>query len=133
MLSRSSIFFLLGAIFVATTNAACPDVPDNGCSICGENKCIDSDKKDEIFSFPGQPAVPCSLLQTAGEMGLIPLDQCSQLPSLIDVCNCLDNGMKEAVFPPAMKGNTLDVSTAANARSLVVSAAGAVLLGLYLN
>mmetsp|Transcript_5040 Transcript_5040/g.7284 ORF Transcript_5040/g.7284 Transcript_5040/m.7284 type:complete len:393 (-) Transcript_5040:182-1360(-) len=66
--------------------AGCPEIPPGGCSVCGEGKCIG--KPDEIFAFPGQPVVSCGELQVAGLDKLIPLKECSLLPTLIDACEC---------------------------------------------
>jgi hypothetical protein len=63
-------------------------VNGQGCSVCGDGKEVG--KPEAIFAFPGQPAVPCADLQTAGESGLIPLDQCGFLPPLITACECKD-------------------------------------------
>jgi len=71
-------FFLLSSIAVA--------VNSQGCSICGDGKQVTL--PDAIFIFPGQPAVPCGLLQTAGESGQIPLAQCGMVASLIPMCEC---------------------------------------------
>ena len=75
------------APIVPTPPGACPKIPpEGGCSICGAGSCISD--QDAIFEFPGQPAVPCSLLQEGGYTGQISLDQCSFLPPLIGVCEC---------------------------------------------
>jgi Leucine-rich repeat (LRR) protein len=72
---------------VLINSDSCPSIPDNGCSICGDNRCIT--QPDTIFKFPGQPEVRCGALQDAGETGLVPLDQCRFLPGLIDdICGC---------------------------------------------
>lgn len=67
--------------------SSCPEVPSNGCSVCGEGKCISN--LDAIFESPGQPSVSCSLLQTAGYAGLVPLDECGMLPPFLGVCECV--------------------------------------------
>eukprot|EP00548_Thalassiothrix_antarctica_P006610 CAMPEP_0194131662 /NCGR_PEP_ID=MMETSP0152-20130528/2387_1 /TAXON_ID=1049557 /ORGANISM="Thalassiothrix antarctica, Strain L6-D1" /LENGTH=547 /DNA_ID=CAMNT_0038826519 /DNA_START=25 /DNA_END=1668 /DNA_ORIENTATION=- len=65
----------------------CPPTPSDGCSICGPGLCVTAEKA--IFSFPGQPTVPCGQLQEAGYDGVIPLDQCPFLPSLVkEKCGC---------------------------------------------
>ena len=56
------------------------------CSVCGEGRAVTA--PDEIFIFPGQPDVQCGLLQTAGESGFIPLDECVGLPPLLSICQC---------------------------------------------
>lgn len=75
---------ILSAAFLLLAPAAVD--AQEGCSICGND--LEVGNPDAIFVFPGQPAVPCGLLQTAGETGLIPLDQCPFLPSLIGDCEC---------------------------------------------
>eukprot|EP00548_Thalassiothrix_antarctica_P013167 CAMPEP_0194169442 /NCGR_PEP_ID=MMETSP0154-20130528/4115_1 /TAXON_ID=1049557 /ORGANISM="Thalassiothrix antarctica, Strain L6-D1" /LENGTH=142 /DNA_ID=CAMNT_0038880831 /DNA_START=44 /DNA_END=472 /DNA_ORIENTATION=- len=67
-------------------------VVGDGCSICGEGKEVTNNSA--VFEFPGQPSVPCNLLQQAGKGGQIPLDQCSFLPTLneISVCECAPIG-----------------------------------------
>jgi len=68
---------------------ACDGIPSTGCSVCGIGKFVGS--PNDIFDFPGQPAVPCGLLETSGIDGLIPLDQCAFLPGLADsLCSCED-------------------------------------------
>jgi len=56
------------------------------CSICGEGMSVTA--KDGIFTFPGQPTMPCGVLQTAGCTGVIPIDQCPSYPLLIGMCDC---------------------------------------------
>jgi len=74
---------------VNETPAACDTIPPTGCSVCGEGKFVSS--PDAVFVFPGQPSVPCGLLETAGLTGSIPLDQCSFLPGIASpLCNCAD-------------------------------------------
>jgi hypothetical protein len=65
----------------------CPVVPAGGCTVCGDGLCVT--KPGAIFSFAGQPEVPCSVLQTAGEVGQVPPNQCPFLPGIIvDLCGC---------------------------------------------
>jgi hypothetical protein len=65
----------------------CPIVPENGCSVCGTDKCIS--KPLNVFSFPNQPDLKCDLLQQAGLDGRINSDTCVQISELIqDVCGC---------------------------------------------
>eukprot|EP00548_Thalassiothrix_antarctica_P000225 CAMPEP_0194144908 /NCGR_PEP_ID=MMETSP0152-20130528/13885_1 /TAXON_ID=1049557 /ORGANISM="Thalassiothrix antarctica, Strain L6-D1" /LENGTH=140 /DNA_ID=CAMNT_0038844925 /DNA_START=89 /DNA_END=511 /DNA_ORIENTATION=+ len=140
MISRTSAFLLFSAFFVSTINAEeCPEIPEAGCSICGEGKCINQEKKDVVFSFPSQPAVPCGMLQAAGLMGTIPLDQCGFLPGLVTV-NCECQGPEDevpVVSAPRDEVTSMSVSSANNLRSSIVSATtGAALLavgGMYLN
>eukprot|EP00548_Thalassiothrix_antarctica_P003968 CAMPEP_0194138526 /NCGR_PEP_ID=MMETSP0152-20130528/8292_1 /TAXON_ID=1049557 /ORGANISM="Thalassiothrix antarctica, Strain L6-D1" /LENGTH=693 /DNA_ID=CAMNT_0038835995 /DNA_START=103 /DNA_END=2188 /DNA_ORIENTATION=+ len=80
-----------------TSNELCPQVLENGCSVCGEGKCVG--ELDAVFQYPGQPDgqpdVLCSHLQSSGYMGLIPLDQCEIIPGLneMDICACRDAGL----------------------------------------
>jgi len=70
-----------------SSSRGCQLVPDGGCSVCGDGKCVGN--PDAIFEFPGQPAVACKLLETAGLGGAINLGQCVFLPDLInDICEC---------------------------------------------
>jgi len=69
-----------------STTTQCPEVPINGCSICGEGKCVG--KPSAIFAFPEQPPVDCGTLQQVGLDGIIPLDQCALLPNFIQICGC---------------------------------------------
>jgi len=74
--------------------AACPEIPENGCSVCGPGMCVTD--FDSIFSFPGQPSVRCGDLETAGINGIIPLDQCGFLPGLIlDTCKCQNESLRQ--------------------------------------
>eukprot|EP00546_Thalassionema_frauenfeldii_P004036 CAMPEP_0178923818 /NCGR_PEP_ID=MMETSP0786-20121207/16971_1 /TAXON_ID=186022 /ORGANISM="Thalassionema frauenfeldii, Strain CCMP 1798" /LENGTH=616 /DNA_ID=CAMNT_0020598437 /DNA_START=130 /DNA_END=1980 /DNA_ORIENTATION=- len=66
----------------------CPFVPPTGCSVCGDGRAVGN--PEAIFDFPGQPAVKCDLLQIAGVLGQIPLDQCQFLPPLLEICECTD-------------------------------------------
>ena len=62
------------------------------CSVCGDGKQVGNPAA--VFEFPGQPAVPCDVLEAAGEQGAIQLDQCAFLPGLIsDVCGCENAAM----------------------------------------
>mmetsp|Transcript_14753 Transcript_14753/g.16900 ORF Transcript_14753/g.16900 Transcript_14753/m.16900 type:complete len:134 (+) Transcript_14753:120-521(+) len=76
------VFILL---FVA--KIAYSQFEEGGCSVCGEGKKVGNGLG--IFAYPEQPEVPCSLLESAGVNGLIPLEQCSQLPPLVTVCECV--------------------------------------------
>jgi len=72
----------------AVLHSICESIPSNGCSVCGDGKYV-SDPVT-IFEFPGQPAVPCGVLELAGETGAIPIGDCSVLPSVItSVCGCV--------------------------------------------
>mmetsp|Transcript_18294 Transcript_18294/g.27090 ORF Transcript_18294/g.27090 Transcript_18294/m.27090 type:complete len:151 (-) Transcript_18294:170-622(-) len=84
------LFLLLNASLVhSQSQNECEEVPEGGCSVCGDKSCIDSAKADAIFEFPEQPVVTCGALQTAGYEGDVPLAYCPVLPALIkDVCGC---------------------------------------------
>jgi len=60
--------------------------PPGGCLVCGDGEVVTS--PNAIFQIPGQPAVPCGLLETAGLNGAIPIEQCSLLVTLLGNCNC---------------------------------------------
>jgi hypothetical protein len=71
----------------AATGDSCPAVPLDGCSVCGDGLCVT--EPDAIFTIPGQPALPCGLLEQAGFNGQVPLDLCPLLPPLInELCAC---------------------------------------------
>jgi len=74
----------------AAIPAACDvPLPATGCSVCGLGKFASSPNR--IFSFPGQPAVSCGLLESSGLDGIIPLDQCGFLPAFVlPDCDCVD-------------------------------------------
>jgi hypothetical protein len=44
----------------------------NGCSVCGPNLCVTL--PENIFAFPNQPMVQCSVLEQAGLDGLLSAD-----------------------------------------------------------
>jgi len=71
-----------------------------GCSICGDGKKVTA--PDAIFEFPGQPSVPCGILETAGKNGQIPLDQCGLILPLIGMCECGTNGVPPTDAPVAI-------------------------------
>jgi len=67
------------------------DFDNVSCSVCGDGKNVTD--PDAIFTFPGQPAAACGILETSGNLGLIPSFECSQLPELItDTCKCEESG-----------------------------------------
>jgi len=80
-------------------SSTCPEVPSDGCSVCGEGKIVGN--LTATFEFPDQPSVQCALLEDAGYMGMIPLDQCVLLPKLdqIGVCGCKDCAGGESPTP----------------------------------
>jgi len=81
MASFPSVVILISSLMLL------PTLIDGSCSVCGPGLTVG--KPDGIFAFPGQPMLQCSALENAGEEGLLPLDQCYFLPSLImDVCGC---------------------------------------------
>jgi hypothetical protein len=55
------------------------------CSVCGDGMRVPEDAKDELFSFPGQPTVPCGVLEQAGLLGQVPLQSCPFLPALVSL------------------------------------------------
>jgi hypothetical protein len=73
-------------LFFVAVSGQCPATPPGGCSVCGEGLCVGN--SEAIFAFPGQPVVPCGLLEQAGYTGAIPLDQCGFLAPLILDCEC---------------------------------------------
>ena len=73
-------------IFRATVFAAFIAVADAQCSVCGDGTKVTNG--DAIFVFPGQPAASCTVLQEAGQSGLIPIAQCGFLPPIISICEC---------------------------------------------
>lgn len=105
---------LLALLCVTLVQGQCPSIPPGGCSICGAEQCVQN--PEGIFTFPGQreflnvtstnvitafryarltrpfhslaATIPCGTLQDAGYQGLIPLDQCPILVTVIGVCNC---------------------------------------------
>jgi len=81
----------------------CPEIPGDGCSVCGPSMCVTD--FDAVFEFPGQPAVKCGDLQNAGIDGIVPLDQCGFLPGLIlDTCKCKNENMRPTA--PTMPTHT---------------------------
>jgi len=71
-----------------TDFGACAVVPEGGCSVCGEGKCVTN--PTGLFQYENQPEAPCDVLQAAGYQGYIDNTYCSffnQLPE-INVCGC---------------------------------------------
>jgi len=70
----------------------CPQLPnDTACSVCGPGRAITND--DTIFAYPGEPALPCSVLQGAGIAGFILEKECAVLADIFEddnVCGCTD-------------------------------------------
>jgi len=88
-------------------------VVGQGCSVCGQGKKVTN--AVAVFTFPGQPSVPCGLLESAGQAGSIPLDQCSFLPALqqMDACECVtDEGGAAAPDSPAVDSTAAPDPTA---------------------
>jgi len=77
--------FALAALIVKAASQ-CPEVTSTGCLVCGDNKSVGN--PSAIFVFPGQPSVPCGVLETAGLSGLIPTNQCVILAPLLGSCEC---------------------------------------------
>jgi hypothetical protein len=63
------------ASFVATATGQAV-APPGGCLVCGNGNVVMA--PDAVFTFPGEPEVPCGTLQEARLGGLIPLDQCAE-------------------------------------------------------
>jgi len=58
------------------------------CSVCGISKKVGN--LNAVVEFSGEPAVSCSDLQIAGERGLVPMNRCQFLPTLIEgICECV--------------------------------------------
>lgn len=86
MTSSSSILGRVAAVLLITA-ATTTTVGAQGCSVCGADMQVGL--PDAIFAFPGQPVVPCGLLEIAGQTGQIPLDQCGFLPGIVMAdCGC---------------------------------------------
>jgi hypothetical protein len=69
------------------------------CSVCGPGNEVSI--PDAVFLFPGQPSVPCSTLEEVAEQGVIPLDQCVLLPTLIGgLCGCIPIAGGDPTFAP---------------------------------
>jgi hypothetical protein len=84
----------------SNTLARCPEIPEKGCSVCGDGYCVSN--PDAIFSFPGQPDASCSALEDAGLGGLIPLTECSYLPGIVQAsCGCISNLPQPPSISPA--------------------------------
>jgi len=122
----------------------CEDL-DGGCSVCGDGKKVS--KPDAIFAFPDQPVVACGALENAGKTGVVPLNECGFLPSLIkDVCGCIPSyqqiaptsqpDMQQPYQPPSQTSfgktqKSKGMSTGAVAGIIVgVIAVGGLLIGL---
>lgn len=56
------------------------------CNVCGEGLMVTA--PEAIFVYPGQPALTCAGVETAGLTGLIPEEQCPHIANLISVCEC---------------------------------------------
>eukprot|EP00545_Synedropsis_sp_CCMP1620_P011288 CAMPEP_0119029398 /NCGR_PEP_ID=MMETSP1176-20130426/40495_1 /TAXON_ID=265551 /ORGANISM="Synedropsis recta cf, Strain CCMP1620" /LENGTH=680 /DNA_ID=CAMNT_0006985737 /DNA_START=20 /DNA_END=2062 /DNA_ORIENTATION=+ len=92
--------FVISVLQVQVVSSCdCVSIDDSAgsCSICGEGKKVGD--PDAIFSFPGQPDIPCGILEKAGEDGLIPLVHCPFLASLVGVCECADAPSSAPVAP----------------------------------
>jgi hypothetical protein len=70
---------------VPTSYGACPKVPSNGCSICGEMRCATA--PDTFYSYKN--FYSCGELETAGLDGLLTPAECAMFASTIsDTCGC---------------------------------------------
>ena len=64
------------------------------CVVCGDGMKVGNPLGN--LAFEGQPELACGALETAGENGVIPTDQCSFLPVLIsDICECIPTETEE--------------------------------------
>jgi len=121
----------------------CQEVSDEGCAVCGVGKKISL--PNEVFAFPGQPVVKCGPLQDAGLTGVIPLDQCQFLPSLIDtVCGCIDNSAplpmptrspvqlpgQQPDIPPSQIGSYQEQTASAGGSSMPMGAIIGIIAGV---
>ena len=89
------VALLLCVLGVAAAQLDCPEVPAGGCNVCAAGECITA--PDAIFTFSGQPDIPCGALQQAGLAGQVPNAQCNALPPLILICECMPGNV---VAPP---------------------------------
>eukprot|EP00548_Thalassiothrix_antarctica_P020770 CAMPEP_0194193754 /NCGR_PEP_ID=MMETSP0154-20130528/75210_1 /TAXON_ID=1049557 /ORGANISM="Thalassiothrix antarctica, Strain L6-D1" /LENGTH=733 /DNA_ID=CAMNT_0038918121 /DNA_START=175 /DNA_END=2373 /DNA_ORIENTATION=- len=105
VITAASIVITTPAPTPAGNTILYPEVPTNGCSVCGENKYISV--PDAIFAYPNQPSVACDVLQNAGYRGLIPLNECEVLPTLIGVCECRTPISTEIITPALLNNPTL--------------------------
>mmetsp|Transcript_39401 Transcript_39401/g.44898 ORF Transcript_39401/g.44898 Transcript_39401/m.44898 type:complete len:388 (-) Transcript_39401:236-1399(-) len=89
--ANNTRFFVILAVVVLLFDAAVVVVTGlqaDSCSVCGDAT-LKVTNPEAIFEFPGQPAVPCGVLEAAGEGGLIPQVECDALPALItNTCAC---------------------------------------------
>ena len=101
---------ILGVTTSTTTTAATATATSaaESCSVCGEG--MEVGNPLGILSLEGQPEVSCSALQTAGENGVIPSEQCADLPGIItDVCECIPTSTATTTTIPT---TTTDATTA---------------------
>ena len=81
-----SVVVLLISLFNKALSQ-CPEVPANGCSICGYGQCVGN--PNAIISAPIQlEGFACGQLQAAGYNAEIPLDQCPFFVDYLSVCEC---------------------------------------------
>ena len=69
----------------------CPEVPENGCSICGEGLCVGN--PGALFDYPrstlGVKKIPCGEVEREGYEGGIDPIECGSLPYLVQGdCEC---------------------------------------------
>jgi len=98
--------FLTTLILVSTTFETVAGQGES-CSVCGES--LEVTNPEAIFEFPGQPAVPCGILEAAGEGGLIPTANCNILPNMIsDICACKSSDSAPVAPPITTSSPTLN-------------------------
>ena len=78
----------LNMIFRAAILSALIAVASAQCSVCGDGMRVPEGSKDEVFAFPGQPTVPCGILEQAGLAGDVPIESCPFLPGLVRLYLC---------------------------------------------
>ena len=99
MLFRATILAALAAAVYGQAVA-----PPDGCLVCGDGKVVT--KPDSIYTFSGQPAVPCAELQQAGLDALLSLQICQFLPGLINLdCGCAPSVDLPVVVPTPASNN----------------------------
>jgi hypothetical protein len=81
-----------------------PVAPPVGCSVCGPGLRVGD--PDALFESQGQPAVPCGILQEAGDFNWISEEQCSSFwaDQINAICSCQEAG-DEAIPDPANPSN----------------------------
>jgi len=92
LLTRITAFLLFSKAPILVSGEHCPhQVPDGGCSVCGEDMCVGNPAE-----FVAELGLPCGFLESAGLNGQIPQLDCAGLPSMIlTTCGCSDEGYVE--------------------------------------